>query len=148
MPDVACYPVLLREKNGTMLRYVLPVSFVVLAGCEPGADSAVPVAPTVPAELPAAAVAAAAESNAASAEQPESYADGTAGATDTDTPAPGNFVDGEFESVLLANTRQLVTDGLRSGEGYFSADGAHFIYQSEVPGDNPFYQIHLMDLAS
>ena len=139
-----------------MLRYVLPVSFVVLAGCEPGADTAVPVAPTVPAE-PAAAAAAAEtgaagaeepESYAASVEAPESYADGTTGATDTETPAPGNFVDGDFESVLLANTRQLVTDGLRSGEGYFSADGARFIYQSEVPGDNPFYQIHLMDLAS
>ena len=135
-----------------MLRYVLPVSFVVLAGCEPGTDSAVPVASTVPAEPPAATaaepVAAAAEIDAAGAEAPESYADGTAGATDTETPAPGNFVDGDFESVLLANTRQLVTDGLRSGEGYFSADGARFIYQSEVTGDNPFYQIHLMDLAS
>ena len=129
-----------------MLRYVLPVSFVVLAGCEPGTDSAVPVASIAPAEP--AAVAAAAEIDAAGAEAPESYADGTAGATDTETPAPGNFVDGDFESVLLANTRQLVTDGLRSGEGYFSADGARFIYQSEVPGDNPFYQIHLMDLAS
>ena len=52
------------------------------------------------------------------------------------------------ESRLLSNSRQLITDGLRSGEGYFSADGSRFIYQSEEAGDNPFYQIYIRDLAT
>ncbi|MEZ5489459.1 MAG: biopolymer transporter Tol [Gammaproteobacteria bacterium] len=80
--------------------------------------------------------------------QEESYADGAAGATGYSEPpvATGNL--DENESLLLANTRLLVTEGARSGEGYFSADGSQFIYQSEIAGDNPFYQIFLMDLAS
>lgn len=53
----------------------------------------------------------------------------------------------DYEDRLLSNTRQLVTEGLRSGEGYFSADGSELIYQAEVPG-NPFYQIFLMDLET
>ena len=108
------------------------------AGCgfSAPAESATPAAP------PAAAT------PAAGAEDAESNADGVAGATVIEEPAPANFIDGEFESILLSNTRQLVTEGLRSGEGYFSAGGDRFIYQSEVPGDNPFYQIHLMDLAA
>jgi Tol biopolymer transport system component len=74
--------------------------------------------------------------------------DGTAGAS-----APAQYSEpagnmGNNESILLSNTYQLVTDGLRSGEGYFSGDGSHFIYQSEAPGDNPFYQIYLMNLAT
>lgn len=125
-----------------MSRFVLLLCLVVLAACEPGADSAPTAAPEAMAEPPAAAI------ETAAAEDAESYADGVAGATVTIDPAPGNFVDGEFEAILLSNTRQLITDGLRSGEGYFSAGGDRFIYQSEVPGDNPFYQIHLMDLAT
>ena len=124
-----------------MSRFFLLLCAAALAACEPGADSAAPAEPAVPAEPPAAAIEAAVEA--------ESYAaDGVAGATVTEEPMPGNFVDGEFESILLSNTRQLITDGLRSGEGYFSADGNRFIYQAEVPGENPFYQIHLMDLAT
>lgn len=42
----------------------------------------------------------------------------------------------------------LIEDGLRSGEGYFSADGEHFIYQSESSGDNPFYQIYVINLTA
>ena len=123
-----------------MSRFVLLLSFAALAACGPGADSVAPAEPETPA--PPAAF------EAVGATEAETYADGVAGATVTEESAPGNFVDGEFEAVLLSNTRQLVTEGLRSGEGYFSADGERFIYQSEVPGDNPFYQIHLMELAT
>ena len=56
--------------------------------------------------------------------------------------------DTQYESELLPTTKQLITTGLRSGEGYFSADGSQLIFQSEVPGDNPFYQIYVRDLAS
>lgn len=74
--------------------------------------------------------------------------DGVAGATSA-APAPvTGLFDTEYEGLLLSNTRQLITDGLRSGEGYFSADGLRFTYQKEMPGDNPFYQIFVMDLAS
>lgn len=74
-------------------------------------------------------------------------ADGAAGATASAMPEAtesGRF-DTDYEELLLTNTRQLVTEGARSGEGYFSADGSEFIYQAEVAG-NPFYQIFLMDL--
>jgi hypothetical protein len=52
------------------------------------------------------------------------------------------------ESELLANTRQLIFEGTRSGEGYFSADGRRMVFQSEREPDNPFYQIYLMDLET
>lgn len=79
---------------------------------------------------------------------PPATADGAAGASSYSEPPSGGSNLDENEAVLLANTRQLVTEGLRSGEGYFSADGQRFIYQSEVAGDNPFYQIFIRDLAS
>lgn len=46
----------------------------------------------------------------------------------------------------ISNSRQLTYDGLRSGEGYFSADGSKMVFQSEREAGNPFYQIYLMDL--
>ncbi len=52
------------------------------------------------------------------------------------------------EAVLLSGTRRLTIDGKRSGEGYFSADGAKMIFQSEREDGNPFYQIYLMDLEN
>ncbi len=52
------------------------------------------------------------------------------------------------ESELLSNTRQLIFEGTRSGEGYFSADGTKMVFQSEREAGNPFYQIYLMDLES
>lgn len=79
------------------------------------------------------------------AQQPDGYA----GATSAAEPAmemDASF-DTAYESRLLPNTRQLVAEGARSGEGYFSADGSQFIYQREMPG-NPFYQIYLMDLVT
>ena len=48
--------------------------------------------------------------------------DGMAAATSWAEPTPSIYADVENESDLLSNTRQLVTDSLRSGEGYFSAD--------------------------
>ena len=75
-------------------------------------------------------------------------ADGWAGATAYAATPDTTLYDTQYEAELLSNTRQLISSGLRSGEGYFSADGTRFIYQSEEPGSNPFYQIYLMDLAS
>ena len=49
---------------------------------------------------------------------------------------------------LIANARQLTFEGLRAGEGYFSADGSQLIFQSEREADNPFYQMYLMDRAT
>tara|TARA_Y100001947_G_scaffold52947_1_gene44313 strand:- start:165 stop:1382 length:1218 start_codon:yes stop_codon:yes gene_type:complete len=74
--------------------------------------------------------------------------DGVAGATSYSEPSETNSYDTEREDQFLSNTQQLITESLRSGEGYFSADGSRFIFQSEVPGDNPFYQIYVRDLAT
>ncbi|HZJ16444.1 MAG TPA: peptidase M28, partial [Chthoniobacteraceae bacterium] len=52
------------------------------------------------------------------------------------------------EGRFLSNTRQLIYDGKRSGEGYFSPDGKRLIFQSEREPENPFYQIYLLDLLS
>ncbi len=52
------------------------------------------------------------------------------------------------ESAVLANSRQLIFEGKRSGEGYFSADGNLLIFQSERDPANPFYQMFLLDLLS
>ncbi len=52
------------------------------------------------------------------------------------------------EARFLSNVRQLTFEGRRSGEGYFSPDGKALIFQSEREPGNPFYQIHILDLAS
>src|SRR6266404_3506569 len=52
------------------------------------------------------------------------------------------------EARFLANTRQLIFEGRRSGEGYFSPDGKALIFQSEREAGNPFYQIYILDLYS
>lgn len=52
----------------------------------------------------------------------------------------------EDEKKLLSKIRQLTFSGLRSGEGYFSADGKGMVFQSEREEDNPFYQIYYLDL--
>ena len=80
--------------------------------------------------------------------QSDSSPDGYSGATSYEEPvAPVGF-DTYYESELITGTHQLITDSLRSGEGYFSADGSQLIFQSEVPGNNPFYQIFVRDLQS
>ena len=52
------------------------------------------------------------------------------------------------ESRFLSNTRQLVFEGKRSGEGYFSPEGRKLIFQSEREPENPFYQQYILDLES
>jgi hypothetical protein len=52
------------------------------------------------------------------------------------------------ESRFITNARQLIFDGRRSGEGYFSPDGAKLIFQSEREESNPFYQMYVLDLNS
>ena len=50
------------------------------------------------------------------------------------------------ESRFITNARQLIFEGRRSGEGYFSPDGSKLIFQSEREEGNPFYQMYLLDL--
>lgn len=76
-----------------------------------------------------------------------SQPDGVAAASYS-APAPADTsMESDNEDQLLSNTRQLIEGSLRSGEGYFSAEGDRFIYQSEIVGDNPFYQIYVLNLA-
>ncbi len=53
-----------------------------------------------------------------------------------------------LENKFLSNTRQLIYDGNRSGEGYFSDNGQYLIFQSEKEPDNPFYQIYILDFET
>lgn len=80
-----------------------------------------------------------------SAQEPDGYSGASPAWTE---PVIPEAWDNEYEAELLPTTRQLITTGLRSGEGYFSADGSQIIFQSEVPGDNPFYQIYVRDLST
>jgi Tol biopolymer transport system component len=52
------------------------------------------------------------------------------------------------EARFLSSVRQLIFEGRRSGEGYFSPDGKALIFESEREPDNPFYQIYVLDLTS
>jgi TolB protein len=53
------------------------------------------------------------------------------------------------EAVHLKNVKQVTFDFVRAGEGYFSPDGRHVIFQAEEKGTgNPFYQIFVQDLAT
>src|SRR5262245_51399143 len=54
----------------------------------------------------------------------------------------------KLESAHLKNVRQVTRGFVRAGEGYFSPDKTHIIFQAEEKGDNPFYQIFIQDLAS
>jgi len=56
--------------------------------------------------------------------------------------------DAAKEAQFLANARQLIYEGRRSGESYFSADGKFMVFQSEREPDNPFYQIYLLNLET
>jgi len=84
----------------------------------------------------------AAPQDASSSGQPDGVA-----AASYSAPDPANaLLESSNEYQLLSNTRLLIEGSLRSGEGYFSADGERFIYQSETVGDNPFYQIYILNL--
>src|SRR5437868_14420406 len=52
------------------------------------------------------------------------------------------------EGRFISNARQLVFEGKRSGEGYFSPDGKKLIFQSEREPANPFYQQYILDLET
>src|SRR5262245_3922762 len=63
-------------------------------------------------------------------------------------PAAAAPADPSGEARFLANSRQLILEGKRSGEGYFSPDGRFLSFQSERDAANPFYQIYMLDLES
>lgn len=52
------------------------------------------------------------------------------------------------EKPFLSHVRQLIFEGKRSGEGYFSPEGKALIFQSEREEGNPFYQMYILDLES
>jgi Tol biopolymer transport system component len=54
----------------------------------------------------------------------------------------------KLEAVHLKNIKQVTRDYVRAGEGYFSPDAGKIIFQAEEKGENPFYQMFVMDLAS
>jgi Tol biopolymer transport system component len=54
----------------------------------------------------------------------------------------------KLEAVHLKNVKQVTYDYLRAGEGYFSPDGTRIIFQAEEKGENPFYQMFVMDLKT
>ncbi|MGB8341866.1 MAG: hypothetical protein WCE51_09765, partial [Chthoniobacterales bacterium] len=56
--------------------------------------------------------------------------------------------DAAQEARFLTNPRQLIFEGRRSGEGYFSPDGKKLIFQSEREPGNPFYQIYTLDFQT
>ena len=49
------------------------------------------------------------------------------------------------ESRFFTDIRQVTSAGLRSGEGYYGADGTTMVFQSERSPGNPFYQIFMLD---
>ena len=53
----------------------------------------------------------------------------------------------ENEATFLRNVRQLTFEG-KSGEGYFSPDGKHLIFQSTREPENPFYQIYILSFET
>jgi TolB protein len=61
-------------------------------------------------------------------------------------PASSDWQD--KEAPYLKNIRQVTQGFVRAGEGYFSPDGKKIIFQAEEKGDNPFYQMFVMDLAT
>lgn len=53
------------------------------------------------------------------------------------------------EAAYLKNIRQITSEYVRAGEGYFSPDGKQIVFQAEEKGTgNPFYQIFIMDLET
>ncbi|NBV25279.1 MAG: M20/M25/M40 family metallo-hydrolase [Proteobacteria bacterium] len=61
---------------------------------------------------------------------------------------PSRADDSAKEGQFLTNTRQLIYEGRRSGESYFSSDGKFMVFQSEREPNNPFYQIYLLNLEN
>lgn len=79
----------------------------------------------------------------------EDDADGSASSgQDAGDEAAGEDAPTHDESDLLDGVRQLIFEGKRSGEGYYSADGSAMIYQAEREDGNPFYQMYVLDLET
>ncbi len=57
-------------------------------------------------------------------------------------------VDAQSGEELLSRVRRLTIEGRRAGEGYWSPDGMHLVFQSEREPGNPFYQIYDLDLRT
>jgi Tol biopolymer transport system component len=55
---------------------------------------------------------------------------------------------GDAGDRFITNTRQLTYEGNRAGEGYFSPDGKHLVFQSERDKENPFYQIFILSFET
>ncbi len=53
-----------------------------------------------------------------------------------------------IEPTFVSGSRQLTFEGLRAGEGYFSADGNSMVFQSERIDGNPFFQIFVLDFET
>ncbi len=66
--------------------------------------------------------------------------------TEPASPEAASTKDSGDETQFITEGRLLTFDGLRSGEGYFSADGQRMVFQAERDASNPFYQIYLMNL--
>lgn len=49
---------------------------------------------------------------------------------------------------LIGTAEVFIQHGIRSGEAYFSQAGERVVFQSEVAGENPFYQIYMQDLQT
>jgi Tol biopolymer transport system component len=62
--------------------------------------------------------------------------------------AAGAAEEPALEARFITNPRQLILEGRRSGEGYFSPDGKQLIFQSEREPGNPFYQIYILDFET
>jgi Tol biopolymer transport system component len=60
-------------------------------------------------------------------------------------PAPAEWQ--QQETPYLKKIRQVTRDFVRAGEGYFSPDATKIIFQAEEKGENPFYQMFVMDLT-
>jgi WD40-like Beta Propeller Repeat len=56
--------------------------------------------------------------------------------------------DSAQEKQFISNPRQLVFEGKRSGEGYFSPDGKKLIFQSEREPGNPLWRSRGMENES
>jgi Tol biopolymer transport system component len=63
----------------------------------------------------------------------------------TQSPAPDWQAQ---ETPYLKNLRQVTQGFVRAGEGYFSLDGKKIIFQAEEKGENPFYQMFVMELET
>jgi TolB protein len=62
-------------------------------------------------------------------------------------PTPPDWA--KDEAPHLTNVKQLTSDFVRAGEGYFSPDGKKIIFQAEEKDTgNPFYQIFIQDLSN